>query len=94
MKDEIFTVFDAAADRFLEPFFSVNAETAMRGFREICSREGHQFNKFPEDYSLFRVGFYDPKTGVISGCTPVKLVNAAAYGKNDSSTNGPRSVNG
>lgn len=52
----IFTVFDSAAQAYLEPFFAGTVEVALRMFRQVVNKEGHQFNKFPEDYTLFVVG--------------------------------------
>lgn len=65
MRNEIFTVFDSAAKLYLEPFFAETVEVACRMFRQIVNKEGHQFNKFPEDYTLFHIGAFDPVTGAV-----------------------------
>lgn len=75
----IFSVYDMAAKRYLEPFFAPTMEFAIRGFREACETPGHQFSKFPEDYTLYQLGEFDPETGQITGLSPeVKLANAGA----------------
>jgi len=80
MNVEIFTVFDSAAKRYLEPFFAETIEVAMRMFGSLVAKEGHQFNRFPEDYSLFHIGSYDAMTGGVSPLRePHSLGVALAY---------------
>ncbi len=76
---ELFSVFDAAANRFIDPFPSSTVEMAARGFREACETEGHQFQKFPEDYSLWHVGQFDPATGEVGKLVPGKIAMALSY---------------
>lgn len=66
MTQVVCAVYDAAASAYLEPFFCPTVEYAARIFREACEKEGHQFNKFPEDYTLFQIGFYDVEHGELS----------------------------
>ncbi len=65
--NELFTVYDLAARRYLEPFFGPTVEFGIRGFKEACETEGHQFAKFPEDYALYHVGSFDPELGELKG---------------------------
>lgn len=65
MREEVFTVYDSAARRYLQPFFAETVETAIRAMRELVNRQGHQFNKFPEDYVLFHLGQFDGETGMM-----------------------------
>lgn len=69
------SVYDQAAKRFLDPFPAPTVEFAIRGFKEACITEGHQFNKFPEDYVLFWIGTFDPDTGEIqdAGCSKISM---------------------
>lgn len=61
----IFTVFDSAAKRYLQPFFAESIEVAIRSFRQAVNEDGHQFNRFPEDYTLFHVGSFDQVEGTV-----------------------------
>lgn len=79
---ELFSVMDQAARRFMDPFPAPTIEFAIRGFREACSTDGHQFGKFPEDYTLWHVGSFDPDLGVIVTITAAKLAIASAYTNN------------
>ena len=77
MDAEVFTVRDSAADRFLTPFMSDTVETAIRQFKEACLADGHQFNKFPEDYVLYHIGTFYAETGALDGFeVPRKILNA------------------
>mgnify|MGYP000067247393 CR=1 FL=1 len=75
----LLSVFDQAAKRYVDPFPAPTVEFAIRGFKEAVMTEGHQFNKFPEDYVLFQVGSFDVESGVIDPCTPVKISQALDF---------------
>jgi len=80
MKMEIFTVYDSAARRYLEPFTAATVEVAIRMFRQIVNTPDHQFNKFPEDYTLFHVGSFLQEDGtLVANDTPYSLGVALTY---------------
>lgn len=76
---ELFAVHDAAADRFIDPFCGPTIDFAIRGFKEACMGDGHQFNKFPEDYTLFHIGTFDPQLGTLQGMTARKIATASSF---------------
>lgn len=74
MKVEMFTVYDSAAKRYLEPFNAVTIEFAIRQFRSSVETPDHLFAKYPEDYTLFHVGTFDMENGCIDALpTPHNL---------------------
>lgn len=79
MRLQAFSVFDSAANLFLEPFWAPTIEVAIRGFREAVTREGHQFQKFPEDYTLFHLGEFDQERGELVPATPRSLGVAITF---------------
>jgi len=79
MNVELFSVFDQAAARFIDPFPAPTIEFALRGFQEACETEGHQFQKFPEDYVLYHVGSFHPMSGVIETMEAHKIGMASSY---------------
>ncbi len=79
MNVELFSVFDQAAARYMDPFPGPTIEFAIRGFREACTTEGHQFQKYPEDYALYHVATFDAELGVVSGFAARKISNAASF---------------
>lgn len=81
MNVQCFTVFDSAARRFLEPFHAETVEVALRMFRTLVEKENHQFNRFPEDYTLFHIGEFDAVTGKYLPIEPVSLGVAVMFQK-------------
>jgi len=75
----VFTVYDSAARKYLEPFFAPTVEVACRMFRQLVGKEGHQFNRFPEDYVLFHIGSYDDDLGELVPMTPHSLGVAITF---------------
>ncbi len=73
MKDQIFTVYDTKAKAYLPPFFLPQQGMATRVFADLCNQEGHQFNKHPEDYSLYTIGTFDNIKAKIIEIDPLLL---------------------
>lgn len=73
MDCEIFTVYDSAAKRYLDIFSAPSKEFAIREFKFAVNRDGHQFNIYPTDFTLFYIGQFDAETGKITGQEPVSL---------------------
>lgn len=76
MNAEIFSVKDAVSARFLEPFNAPTVEYAKRQFTYSVNKTGHQFNEFPEDYTLYHVGTYDQVEGKIVAIDPERVCSA------------------
>lgn len=79
MNMEYFSVFDSAAGAYLEPFPCPTIEVAIRRFREAIHTPDHQFQKFPEDYTLFHVGSFDQSTGKFTVLEPRSLGVAMTF---------------
>ncbi len=79
MNQELFTVFDSAAGRYMDPAVAPTVEFMLRGFREACATEGHQFAKYPEDYVLYHIGSFDAEKGILIPMEARKIANATAY---------------
>lgn len=79
MKMYLFTVFDSAAKAYLEPFAAPTVEFAIRGFRQAVNQPGHQFGKFPDDYTLFSIGAFDQEMGRLLPQEPVSLGVAITF---------------
>lgn len=65
MKIRFYSVYDKAADRYLDPFTAPTDAVAERGFSDAVNKEGHPFNLHPEDYVLVECGEFDPESGFI-----------------------------
>lgn len=79
MTKYIFTVFDSAAGAFLEPFVAPSIEFALRAFRKAVNTDGHQFNEYPDDYTLFVIGSFSIEQGTIEPQTPQSLGVAITF---------------
>lgn len=79
MELQAFAVYDSAAAMYLEPFFAPTVEFAIRGFKEAVNKQGHQFSKFPEDYTLFHLGAYDQSCGEFLSHPPTSLGVALTF---------------
>lgn len=68
VKVGVFSVYDSKAEGFLAPFYAANNGVAQRIFTNAVRSEGHDFFKFPEDYTLFRIGEFDSFNGEVQMC--------------------------
>jgi len=79
MMKHLFTVYDAAAGLYLDPFVAPSIEFAIREFRKIVNTEGHQFNNFPADYTLFHIGKFSAESGNLDRAEPTSLGVAITF---------------
>lgn len=79
MMTELFSVFDTAAGRFMDPICAPTIEFAIRGFRQAVSTPKHQFNLYPEDYVMYHVGSFDGELGVVIPQVAVKIAMAVSF---------------
>ncbi len=59
----IYSVWDSAADAYIQPFFATNDKVALRMFHSACQDRSHDFNMHAQDYTLFRLGTFDQEKG-------------------------------
>lgn len=59
----IFSVYDAKAEAYLQPFYSQNGGTAVRAMIQAAMDPEHNFNKFAPDFTLFEIGSFNDSTG-------------------------------
>lgn len=79
MKLGIFSIKDLKSG-FQQIFLSANEAVAMRDFGSVCNKPDTNYNQFPADYELFKVGEFDSELG-ISNTDITRLVSATAYVK-------------
>lgn len=60
---KVFTVYDEKAEAYLDPKFCNSVGEMVRAFAHAASSEGHDFNRFASDFTLFFIGEWDPRTG-------------------------------
>ena len=84
----IYAIYDAKAEAYLQPFFTTADGLAIRMFQQSVNDQEHTFNKWADDYTLFSIGRWDEITGTMhSSEVNISLGNALTY-KETQETNG------
>lgn len=79
---KILALYDKAAERYGDPFVSVNLAVAERDFAQACKEPKSPMSMFPNDISLKYLGEIDENTGKITSLTePVLIAEAKTYVK-------------
>lgn len=77
---QVFAVYDEKASVFMTPLTFVSAGEAIREFETAVRTGGTQFNRYPRDFKLFRIGAYDDNNGKLTSVeTPTLLASGADY---------------
>jgi len=63
---KLFTIFDNKAECYSQPFYALTDQAGVRTFVDAVNQADSPYNRHPEDYSLFSVGSYDDRTGVVT----------------------------
>ena len=80
MKMKLVSVYDAKAQVFTPPMAFPTIGFAERSFVDAVNDPQSQYNKHPEDYTLFRVGEFDDQTGMTENLdTPFSLGVALTF---------------
>lgn len=80
MKYRAFSIFDAKAAAFAQPFYAANNAVAIRMFQQVVNDRDTVISQHPEDFSLFCVGEFNDADGEFSPCPDQSraIVNGAA----------------
>jgi len=62
----MYTIWDAKAEAYQQPFFAVNNNVAIRMLQSAVNDPGTELNKHPEDFSLFVLGKFDLLEGKLT----------------------------
>lgn len=84
MKHKVFTVYDAASEAYLQPFFLQTRGQAIRSFSDAVNNPEHQFFKHKKDYTLFELGEYEDGSAQFDMLkSPIALGNALEFVNKD-----------
>lgn len=64
MLTSAYSVHDSVADFFGTPFFSTNDNVAIRSFSALVHDPQSFVSRNPGDFTLYRIGTFDDKTGL------------------------------
>lgn len=75
---EMFAMYDSKVDAYDMPMFALNEHDIIRSIMNTFANPQQADNKYlvnAEDYSLFRVGSYTKKSGLVQGQNPQHIAN-------------------
>lgn len=61
-----FAIYDAKAEAYMTPFFCQTVGLAIRQMEGVVSNPELSVSQYPEDFTLFEIGSYDPQTGTLT----------------------------
>jgi hypothetical protein len=82
MKTLLFTVYDSKAETYNKVLTFKTIGEAIRSFTEVANDIDTPFGKYPEDFTLFQIGEFDPHSGEIAPLLPQKTIGKAIDFKN------------
>lgn len=77
MMQKIFTVYDSKLEAYMQPFFMSSKGQAIRAFTDTVNDPSTQFNKHPEDFTLFEIGEYDDQSGKVQNLPTANALGLA-----------------
>jgi len=78
MKLNAYAVFDNKALRYLNPFFMQSHPEAIRAFGDNCLNKETTWNKYPTDYDLYFIGYFDQENAELNSLpTPPHFIARA-----------------
>lgn len=77
----IYSIYDAKAECFMQPFYTLTAGQAERSFTEACNDPSTVFCKYPDDFTLFELGSFDDATGKFTLKETPKSIGLALHFK-------------
>lgn len=76
MNLNIYTIKDAKAGTFSQPFYSVNHSTAIRSFNASIQDQTNPLSNYPEDFSLYHLGTWEDNQGTLTTQDPEFVADA------------------
>lgn len=61
----VYSVRDEKTGIFFQPFFEAHDVVAIRIFKGALRSKDNMLADFPEDYALYRIGYWDDKIGEV-----------------------------
>lgn len=76
---ELFSVHDIKANLYFPPQAYRNTGEATRAFDTTCRNEETNFAKYPDDFTLCKIGNWNEEEGLIEPCSPQPIARATDY---------------
>jgi len=82
MELRIYSIRDAKAELYNQPFFQKTHGEAERNFTQLVNDQKSMVSQFPDDFDLYFVGTYDDQKGVLKSLdTPQHIMKAISVTK-------------
>lgn len=66
MIENLYSIQDTKTGVFCRPFTAINDEYALRDFGHAAADPSTNIGRYPTDFVLFRIGFFNFQTGAIT----------------------------
>ncbi len=66
MKLCMYAIYDIKAEAYLTPFFSPNAQLALRMFMQAGADTNSNIHQYPADFTLFEIGEFEQDHGTLT----------------------------
>lgn len=73
------SIFDDKSGVYAQPFFAPSVPHAKRTFGDFCNDVETIIGMHPADYTLFKLGVFDPKDGKLVAMGPDVLGNGVEF---------------
>ena len=74
MDKNLYSIFDKKSATFMQPFVELTDGTATRQCMDLLQNPNTPFSKFPEDFTLMRIGSWDELKGEPKGEVPPEFI--------------------
>jgi hypothetical protein len=75
-----YSIYDSAAKAYIQPFFMHNDGLAIRAFQgNVNSTEENNISKYPDQFTLYKIGTFDDQTATITPEDPISLGNGLTF---------------
>lgn len=74
---ELYSIRDEKAGCSYEPQIFKTEVDAIRFFDQAIQNKNTMINKYPDDFTLYKIGVYDERAGAITDVKVEKVVTAA-----------------
>lgn len=64
------SIYDGKAEAWTNPMYFRSNGEAVRSFQDAANNKELDVGRHPEDYALFEVGEFDPRTGEVRPLVP------------------------
>lgn len=74
MEKNLYSIFDKKSGTYMQPFVELTDGTATRQCMDLLANPNTPFAKFPDDFTLMRIGSWDEIEGKPKGQIPPEFI--------------------